>query len=184
MQNKTLIQMIGSLAEYYQIEIKNELAATYVIALEEYQADWDKVYIHFVRSQDKFPTVNQIVNFINPQTKNTLTTRQQAVNVIDEILYMIKKFGWTNEKLAYESMGPMSKLVIERLGGWQRVCKADTTNTSFMAQARDVAEAAVVLDDLQLKIQQSFAVLPGDRKGGLTSAQEVINKLGVGRDKI
>lgn len=175
--SNSLIQALTIMSENFRVNISKELGKTYVSILESYDVNWEKVAIHFIKNSDKFPTINQIINFIDPQIKNVLTTRQQGINLLDEALSHVRKFGWNNERDAFSVMSDKLKVLIQRLGGWERICKADTTNTAFMAQARDIAEGIVLLDDYQIAIQKSILVTDKDKKSELTSAQDIIKKL-------
>ena len=175
MKNKTLIQMILSFAEYYQIELSDELGKTYVIALENYNVDWNEVFIHFVKNQDKFPTVNQIIKFIDPNPKDFLTHKQQGLDLLDEVLSGVRKFGWNNFAEANLRMSREARLLVSRLGGWERVCKVDTTNSAFMAQARDLAEVIVTKGTFE----DQMIALHGSKSGNkeLSSSEDILKSL-------
>ena len=176
MNNQKLVKALTLMAQYYKIDLNSDVGKTYLLCLEEYKdVDWEKVFVYFIQSSNKFPTVNDIIKHINPTKQNFLTPKQQGIDLVSEVYEYVKKYGWNNFAEANMYMSKEARLLVSRLGGWERVCKADTTNSAFMAQARDLAEVIVTngtFEDQMIALQDSKN---GNKE--LSSSEDILKSL-------
>ena len=164
------------MAQYYKIDLNSDVGKTYLLCLQEYKdTDWEKVFVHFIQTSNKFPTVNEIIKYLNPTKKDFLSSRQLGIDLVNEVYESVKKYGWNNFAEANLYMSREARLLVSRLGGWERVCKADTTNSAYMAQARDLAEVIMVSEDYE---EQILAIgVKSDGNLELSSSEDVLKTL-------
>ncbi len=171
-----LVKVLTALAEYFRVEITKEIGKTYIVCLQEYDTNWQNVFVHFVKNSNHFPTVNEIIKFINPKKEDYLSRKQLGIELVNEVLENVKRFGWNNYNEANEALSPSARSLVNKLGGWERICKADTTNTAFMAQARDIAETVVTNENFEEEVLK-ITNTTGEKK--LSSPQDIINSLDI-----
>lgn len=79
--------------------------------------------------------------------RTTVSDDQLAVEAAARVVTAISRYGWNNEAQAREYVGGLGWAVVEKQGGWQKLC-ADLKAADigvFQAQARELAKTQLVM---------------------------------------
>lgn len=131
------------MSEFYAAELSKEMIEMYALTLAEFSAEQlMQAFTLCARdpSIDRMPKPAVIISKLQP----VLNPRQAAISLIDAIKAAVVKFGWPQGDKARAELGESNWAVIERLGGWQKVCEDPDLhfdNPTVYAQTRDKIEA-------------------------------------------
>lgn len=92
-----------------------------------------------IQNCESFPSLKQLREMA--MRGDAQTDNQIGQDIATKIETAISRFGYTNEKRAEEFLGPLGWAVVEKLGGWARVCEVETRDlTSVRKQWRELGE--------------------------------------------
>lgn len=104
-----------------------------IAALTRYAAD---------PTSRSFPLPGQIRHLVAPNPSDT----ENALEAVNRIIEGMAKYGWTQPDRAKQFIGDLGWLVVQREGGWQRVCETSNNDNlpTLKAQWRELAKALTV----------------------------------------
>ncbi|MFI5342844.1 MAG: hypothetical protein ACHQUC_01350 [Chlamydiales bacterium] len=141
-----------------------------------------QLYFRSQPGRRQIPMPADIINFFIPALDDDSKARDAA----SRICSAIREFGYTNPEKAKTYIGELGWRVVERQGGWVRLCEEmhDDQLAIFQAQARDLAKAQIQF--AKAGLLDSPPELPkldsGRSMGELTSTKEIMNKLTIEKE--
>lgn len=89
------------------------------------------------KTRDPFPSIADFKSVFEPP----VNAEDEAIEASSRIIQAISKFGWCNANDAREFIGELGWRVVERFGGWMRVCETVTPDnvTTLHAQFRNIS---------------------------------------------
>jgi hypothetical protein len=127
------------------------------------------------RSREPFPAIRDIVELICPP----LDDESEATEAVALLIKSVSRHGWPNGKLAEAEMGELAWAVVERFGGWRRVC--ETLNSSnvgqLQAQFKNIAKSIQVRARAGKQNEAPVIPISVARESGkleMSSAKEVL----------
>ena len=132
----------ANIADYYRISLTKNTIRMYAEDTSHIDsADIYKVFKAYRNSKNStyMPRPHQLIELLNP----TPETGDLAIEASAAIWNAISRWGYSNPDLAKEQMGELAWQVVERDGGWQRVCADSSENNkiALKAQWRELAKA-------------------------------------------
>lgn len=131
-----------TVAAYYQYDLNETQLKLFAedtagISVENLRDAFDRY-----REQDRyqrFPFPPALIRIAMPQDTPIDNARLASI----EIWNAIGRYGWNNPDQARVSMGSLAWLVVERSGGWRRLCEESGHSDAgiMRAQLRDIAES-------------------------------------------
>lgn len=91
-----------------------------------------------LRRTGKFPSSQDVHDFVNPQ----IATSDVGRDIASRIIFAISKYGWNNPQPAKNYLGALGWQCVERFGGWLMICETVNSHNQMQitAQLRDLAE--------------------------------------------
>lgn len=91
------------------------------------------------RSRDAFPSIRELIELIQPEAD----PEAEAVEAASRIIHAVSRIGPYRPQDARVLIGELGWLVVEREGGWTRICESltDDNLTTMRAQWRQIALA-------------------------------------------
>lgn len=132
-------------AGYFRQQIADEVLIMYADDLADLNFVDVKNALDSYRKNPKnrmLPMPSQIREVIQPVVDHESAAKEIAAR----ITHAITKYGWSSGDKAKEYIGPIGWGIVNKQGGWMHLCENHglTINpTSFQAQARDLAVAAL-----------------------------------------
>lgn len=133
---KQIKLILTGLAEYYGVNLSVQQLNMYSEDL--YDLDLNDILkaVKIIRtSSEFFPKPSTIIQSVKGKSIDN------AIDVSNLIVLAMSKYGWTNPDKAKIFMGELAWEVVEREGGWQRVCEtsSDDQLPILKAQWRELA---------------------------------------------
>lgn len=138
-------QMILMLCEAYGRRYTEATEFAYTMALDNLGIeDWRPHVTRLLNSFNSMPTPKQVIDLIKgPEA----STREKAVQLSNQILKAVSRFGYVNKEEALQHLGPVGKHAVRMAGGWERVCNLNTNDAARMAQLRDTCESVIGMSE-------------------------------------
>lgn len=165
-------------AAYYRLKLDDEVLRMYAEDLSDLELAPVLEALNAYRKNPKnraMPLPAMVRDMLEPQLDDDTLAREAA----SRVLAAIPKFGYIGGTQAREYIGELGWSVVERYGGWQRVCESVGVELDigvFQAQVRDSAKAQAMLSRAG-RLDMPIG-LPGStverRTQGLTSAGDVL----------
>lgn len=143
-QRNRLGKIIAFTAAYYSRELQREVVSMMVDDLADLSFDAVEAAYQAYRRDPKnraFPLPAQIRDIVDPEP----TPEVEARDIASAIQGAIVKYGYSNEGLARQYIGPEGWDVVQRWGGWSHLCTnmgVSIDPGQFYAQVRDFATDA------------------------------------------
>lgn len=118
-----------------------------------------------------FPLPAQIRELVNPEQFVAIET--QAREIASRIVGGIAKYGWCNGKEAERSIGPEGWALVQRHGGWSRLCEDVGTGygklnpLTLTAQLRDQLEGTLRYG--MPAVEQAIGIAPREARAELSA---------------
>lgn len=157
-------------ASYYGRTISEPVLNMYAEDLEDLPEDRVVAAYKTYRRDPKnksFPLPAQIRDIVQPET----TPEVEARDIASAIQGAIVKYGYPNEGLAREYIGPQGWDVVQRWGGWSHLCAnmgVSIDPGQFYAQVRDFATDAARFPSIRREFPTA---LPEPQKMHLLSGE-------------
>lgn len=142
-EQKAVKKLVIGLAETYGVNLNEARLQIYCDILLPYgPGSVDAAVSSLIRDPRvrAFPLPAQILERIGG---TTLDPDLEAVEASNRILQAIEKYGWARPIEAKMFIGSLGWLVVEREGGWEKVCENTMVDNmpQFKAQWRELAKA-------------------------------------------
>lgn len=94
------------------------------------------------RGKDRFPSVADIIDVAKPKVDDT----HKAVEAANRVIQAIADFGYPNAKAARAFIGEVGWYIVEKSGGWLKLCESmkESQLGTYRAQFRELALSAIV----------------------------------------
>lgn len=90
---------------------------------KEYDAETFKnAIIQYINENKFFPSISDIKTIITKQTNTEAGLK--ADEEYEKVIDAIREYGWCNEEKALETLNPLTRNIVERIG-YQDMCQAD-----------------------------------------------------------
>lgn len=168
--------ILTALAEYYRKPLTTNQLNMYAEDLMVLSLDELSTSIKRLRSNpdiEFFPLPSLIIQQISPDL------RDESIEATNRILEAMAKFGYSNFEKAKEYIGALGWRVVEREGGWQRICES-TTNKEIpilKAQWRELAMSTI--RRARSGADQQPPAIPQRETTSLTNAQPISQLLNI-----
>lgn len=143
MQNKKqeLFEYLKKIALIKGKDITTERLSLYVEMLDGFDLeDTRHALFHLTTKSKFFPDIAEILEVLNPPVNNKI----ESQDIAGRILGAIKIYGYVNELEAKDYLGDQAWSVVQRNGGWSRICKTPEREIgTLMAQLRQQAEVRI-----------------------------------------
>jgi len=120
-------RLLINLAELYDEALTDTRLKTYLVALKDLTPKELNIACQRMfkdKTIRKMPLPADFHEIINP----TKTDSDSAKLYLVDIHKAVMMFGWPNAKEAKEFLGESVWLQIERIGGWEKICRDDLSN--------------------------------------------------------
>jgi len=180
-QRDLLGQMITATALYYRQDIPKSVISMYIDDLIDAGISFEdasSAYKTYRRNpkNSRFPIPANIIEIIRPQ----ISPDAEATAASARIYQAISKFGYCNPMEAKVFIGSLGWSVVQRMGGWVRICESvgvDYDKSAFLAHAKAIAKA-----ESEYSLAGLFNTAPAlpheKRSEGLISAGEILHLSG------
>lgn len=146
---KKISKMLVDMARFYQYDLGEKQMEMYTDVLsqqpEEVVLRAGKEYMQNMKNT-KFPVPPHLI--LKEYLPNEPDDHSNAKEVAGRVVDAVTRFGWNNAQSARTYIGEVGWKVVERFGGWLKLCEGLGTTidqTSFYAQARELALVQVEL---------------------------------------
>lgn len=138
-------EIVVMLAEAYGVDLSEPRLKVYLYALND--VTLEELIVVFdqcvkATTNERMPSPGALRALARPE----LNSKQEAIRVVDLIKDAVRRFGWTDPCGAKNFLGEQTWQVVERLGGWSRICESPELNLGdkiIYAQVRDNVETQV-----------------------------------------
>lgn len=134
---------LKALSEVYGKNLSDTTAIIFLNLLSKFSEDEVINALNLCMSELKyFPTISDIVNRISPPVNEDSEAREAAARICEAIA----KYGWTQPEKARLHVGEIGWYVVEREGGWQRICENTFSDNLpiLKSQWRELAKSAIL----------------------------------------
>lgn len=181
------LQFWVQIAAYYRARIEDT-------TLRMYAQDVSKISVQTLTDlfekyrrdpKNKFmPMPGWFLETLNP---TMIDPKDQAREISSRIQHAISKFGWPNPDQAKYYIGDIGWKVVDRYGGWMRVCEmvgVDVDASIFLAQTRDLAES-MVKNQGHASFDQPVNFIERDEKKSslLKGSNDLLRVIGLTKDE-
>lgn len=147
----TLVKM----SAYYRASVTDEVLEMYADDLMDIDPEKLKIAFLSIRRNPKIkfmPLPAEIREICCP----VITNQNIAVDSVGKIIQAIADFGWCNENKAREFIGDIGQYLVERNGGWKKVCEMKHDEIPFFrSQAIKLAESYCIQNGIAFKAIES-----------------------------
>lgn len=174
-----IMALFVALGEFYRIDVKRHHAEMYAKAVEDLSPDQISRAMEQVQRTSKFfPMPSEIRELALGSPKD------EALEAASRIIEAVSRYGWTNPERARSFIGELGWLVVERDGGWTRVCETLTNQNqaTVKAQYRELAAALMRRGAAGLG-NQAPRLTRSDNKQQLTSIAAMLPGIAKGQEK-
>jgi hypothetical protein len=186
-----LAQTFAMYAAYYRLKLDDEVLRMYAEDLVDLPLAPVIDALRAYRANPKnrvMPMPADVRAMLEPQLDDDAMAREAA----SRVMAAISKFGYMRGTEAREWIGELGWLVVQRYGGWQRLCESlgsELDIGTFQAQARDLAKTqaqlarAGRLDQPPGLPGATALMLDATPTQGLTSAADLLKRIQSKRDE-
>lgn len=141
--------IIATVSAYYGRQLTDAAVTMYAEDLSDFSVDEVSQAIRSYRSNTKNRTMflpAHIVEILRPTPDNKDLARETAMRINQAV----SRFGYMRSEEAMAFIGETGWLAVERFGGWTYLCQnlgVSIDVNSFIAQARDLVEAQLKLEE-------------------------------------
>lgn len=135
-----------TLAAYYRTKLEDAAVRFYASDVAHIPVEKLMNLFEIYRRDPKNKTLPMPSWFLEQLNPSMSDPKDQAREVASRISAAIAKFGWCNSGEAEKYIGSVGWKVVERYGGWQRVCESvgvEIDSAIFLAQTRDLSESMI-----------------------------------------
>jgi hypothetical protein len=168
-----LAKLWAMYAAYYRTTVDDQVLRMYASDLSDLDLADVRLAMEKYRKNSKnraLPMPAMIRDLMQPAVDEDAQAREIAARISGAVV----KFGWCNSADAQKFIGPVGWRIVETRGGWTNLCQnlgITIDPTSFEAQVREQAKAAVKYGDEAL----SLSISPSEVSGELESAKEILS---------
>lgn len=168
-------KVVTALAEYYSKSVSPNLLEMYVddlMALSPEELQHAAKLYRCDGSNKFFPIPAVLIELVRPRQSAQDAARDAATLILD----CLARDGYTNPDRAKLRMGDLAWKVVERMGGWTRLCQEVTNQnlTTYAAQIRELA--AVVSRKAEMGLSDTPPPLPENKVVAFKAMTTVMEK--------
>lgn len=151
--NNDLNEFLKAIFVYFEKEPNEIVYSTYVIGLNDLNVNWKELFVDVTRKFNFMPKVAQIRQMVTH--KPDITLRDKANLLIDRVREHVKKYGWNNQNEFIKNSFDDEKELVRCLGGWQKTCETDFSQSYKLHSMRELAEIIVKNDNFNERLNES-----------------------------
>lgn len=95
----------------------------------------------------RFPTPAEIMGILRPKAD----PHDIGVCTASKVVQAVSRFGYANQKEAFDFIGPAGVDAVRRFGGWNYICEnlgVTLDLTTFQAQVREITKSEIKLESI------------------------------------